>query len=303
MVGETLAEQIGYIIGTMVFGLCCVLPLLITVGSSIWSRQRNVSKAAPLGPLQASDEVVTAAAAGTKLTSFQRKLAMQREQAAAKDAYRAARGTHHRQLLEHIDAQLTQKIGAAKTLKTENDRRLQRCRKDRENELSEALQRWIVKTKLDEVPRIGAAKRDLILKTIFTGRLRDLRSAQRLVQGIGQATQAALDAWIERYEAMLPAMMQADFPDKQQIEARYEQQLTNLEREAQKSGAAVASLAKVRAPVEDALIWLKKMDVDRFVTGVRRRDPQVDRYLKGVFGEWEEMPLWMQEAMKVAEAK
>ena len=212
---------------------------------------------------------------------------------------RDARGTAHLQLLRQ--AQDRASAAAAKCtdeLRTSRQK-LTQLELAEANKLRLALERHIVHTFFDQVQGIGSTLKARILSSVFRGHLSDLKRAHS-VQGVGEERQRAINKWIRQYEARIPALLETPYPGKDQILGEYSREKRDLETAIDMLEKRQARLNTRMKQIHNAIVPLEAVSVSDFVKALR--DPmypsvKTDRYLRGVFAEWEPVPDWFKEAI------
>lgn len=225
-----------------------------------------------------------------------------REQARAD--YEAARGTTHRRLLVDAEPRLQREARAAQ-------KRVEALLKERaalevarDAELERALIEPIVEAELPGLPGIGPRLAGAILAKSFTGRLSDLRQAASRVDGIGPQKQATIDAWVDQQQDRLSLLLNQPFPGKSEIEAHYQPRLNDLSRTLTQAQEAAQNRVAVLQRVYQALAWLIPVGLTDFewvMAGDGKRQPQVTRFLLGIFPPCEPPPDWFVAALEPAQ--
>lgn len=236
-------------------------------------------------------------AAKAELNWYQRQRIRLEHHSQARNAYKSARGTHHRTLLNAALKQQQQLQKAAQMEIAVIERKLLQLQKQEQVALDGELQKWIATTQLREVPGIGAKRYEQLMHNVFNGRLDDFLHAKNRVPGIGEATQAALNRWVYNYKQRLPGLMLGDFPGKLPITSAYAQKREVLLTEQRALETRIVALIAAQDPIECELAWLNQVNLRAFQQTYKREDPQVDRYMLGVFAEWEKMPEWFRSVM------
>lgn len=215
----------------------------------------------------------------------------------AKLEHENARGTAHLRMLREA-RRSAWKVSRDCTRDLHDARRtLGQLEQEREKQLRQALERHIAYTYLAQVSGIGPMLRDRIFFSVFRGHLRDLRRAH-VVRGVGEERQWAINVWVREYEARIPTLLNGPFPGKDQTTRRFSGEKKALETKVEGLTARVANLEAQIARMSEAMEPLQGVGVKDFVRVLR--DPtctseQIDRYLQGVFAEWEPVPDWFKE--------
>lgn len=278
-----------------------VLALALLTGIAfILKRKRNrvLVESAADGENTAEPVSNTPIVEPTDLNWYQRRIERIIYYRYARSAYKTARGTQHRILLQEASRRLVQKQKANEQKMFAIKQHLRQLQRRENAELETRLQRWIATEHLKEVSGIGAKRYDELMRQVFHGKLEDFYRAQDRVSGIGDKTQLALNAWVKSYKRRLADMIQSDFPDKQAIVNAYAQKRKPLLQQQTALEKDIADIRNAQKPIERELRWLNQVDFETFRNTYKCENYQVDRYLLGVFAEWEEMPDWFKSALK-----
>lgn len=212
---------------------------------------------------------------------------------AARD-HAAARGTLHLERVREALRALEREIERLRARVSSLDRRISEL----EREFEAALRRAIVLRELRRVPGIGPALAREIVESCYDGTLEGLAAAGAVVQGIGERRQRALEAWIEEMRPRLPRLLREPSPEREELAAAYAKRRERLEREKARVEGRIAELEGLRRRAEEGVRWLRSVTPEHFVLAYRgdeRARELVDRYLLGLFPEWEEPPDWFAE--------
>lgn len=220
--------------------------------------------------------------------------------------FRRARGTQHREVVGDAIAKVDAK---AASLRVEISRSVtSRVAIDQEErtELDEALARYLVRTRLVEVPGIGAANVRAIETTLLRHSLADLHRAAGHVPGIGPAKQAAITTWVNAMGSDWSALQNAAFPGKQDIQLRYQARRVTLTDRERVLSQRVSQLEELSRTASAALAVLGTPSVDDFTAALRGRQPkpghpQLGAYIAGLFAPWAVAPPWFNELLSSAQ--
>lgn len=213
--------------------------------------------------------------------------------------YQDARGTAHLRLLHRGRANLRARIGVLAKEENDNQKILKTLEAQEQEELRLTLERYIVQHYLD-IPGIGQKLRSDLVHIASQGRLDDLKYAHQRIYGIGEARQASINFWVQRWEERIPGMLQEDFPGKNEIAKDYAARRKNvLDR--------LSRLAAEKEPLEE-ILNLASVEIQRLEQVKPRHFQQilltpgavsteVDHFIQGVFAEWEPMPAWFKEML------
>lgn len=221
--------------------------------------------------------------------------------AQARQDFLNARGTVHRQLLsDALRAIVGRKAScAAQLAEAKRQKAMQEQRLDRE--LYSAYSRWIVAEHFHEIYGIGPKLREQILSQVFHGRLSDLHQSH-IVPGVGDARQSTISQWVRQYEAKRPEYFRAGFPGQADTKRTFEHAVQMEEGKINALSQELTTLNERAAAVQQALSSLDGISEADFLEVFRHPDQPDDRlavYLRGVYEEWEPMPMWFREALEV----
>lgn len=216
-----------------------------------------------------------------------------------KQEYEQARGTSHKRLLHAAKISFERKIQLLSQDINSARQQKEAINQNYRQSLEKTLVKIIVHEHLEDVPGIGAQRKVQILQHVFKGSLSDLSRAY-LLQGVGQQTQQALNAWVASYQRDLPQLLKGNFEGRAEIDQWYqpqiekaEQQLTNLLQQQKTLGEKVDRIA-------EELKWLDAITQKDFYNALKNPEhstANLNKYVRGVFGEWEPMPDWFREAI------
>lgn len=221
----------------------------------------------------------------------------------AKQEYEQARGTAHKRLLhvakewhEREEQRLITSVASTHHQKNLINQKYSEA-------LEKVLVHVLVHEHLQEVPGIGPQRKAQILQHVFRGRLSDLSRAYQL-QGVGQQTQQALNNWIVDYTQRLPVLLNQNFAGRAAIDQQYQPEVEKVE---QQLASLVEQQKQVQAKItriDQELKWLDAISQKDFYKALRSSEqtsPTLNRYVQGVFGEWETMPDWFRQALEGVE--
>lgn len=221
--------------------------------------------------------------------------------ARARGDYYYARGTAHLRQINTALQNLQKRIDLLRQQLSELQKQAERLEMEKKEQLRAVLLDYIVSHELKEVPGIGKALAQDILRNCYDGTLESLSRAYLRVKGVGEKRQQAINRWIAGIRAQLPTLLEQDFPRKKEIINKY----CNLsEQLAQAKEALEADLAEYYALlkiVHNNTSWLRAVSSEHFIRayqGDEKARDLVHRYLIGVFPEWDEPPTWFKRLMK-----
>lgn len=225
----------------------------------------------------------------------------------AKRDFRNARGTQHRRYIEQALAAVRTRIATLQADVRQLDDRVAMIERDELSELDQALARYLVATRLDDVPGVGPSRVRAILDAGFRGELSDLHTAHTL-ESIGPKTQNAISAWVREMQGRWPRLRNESFPGKQQILDRNAPHWRDLEQRRATLSAKITSLQALERQAGEELVRLSAVtvaDFRRALTG--RRDASgadaIRRYLLGTFAPWSMVPSWYADLLTAAEGE
>lgn len=220
---------------------------------------------------------------------IQRNIEWQRR--AAHD-YEAARGTQHRRMLEQSLAVLRSKIATREA----SIEYLKQNRATLQQRQTDELDRALLQQELVKIHGISHRLAEQIEQQAYRGDLRNLQYASRVVNGIGEKKQAALNAWLKSTYRKWPSMRSQDFQGKSAIAKRYAARSKQLEGQLFREEQALREMQAVVPKAASELNRLHTVSQQDFLQALKQspsgNSDQINAYLIGVFAEWEEMPDW-----------
>lgn len=214
--------------------------------------------------------------------------------------YENARGTQHLKILkdakENIELNLTQLSRNRQLLEIQ----LEELEKTRNQKLRIALEKYIIETRIQEIPGIGYALGSAILHKIYHDNLRDLFKSSWL-QGIGGNKQTQINFWVLKYEKLIPDLLQHDFPGKSTIENESNEEISSIQAQISQLQENENIEGKKLSRLNEEVAKLEKVTVDDFIKA--RLDHEgnssiLDSYFNGAFPEWQEIPVWFKEIIQ-----
>jgi len=209
--------------------------------------------------------------------------------------YQNSRGTAHLRMLLDAHARYSYLLEncESKIQKYKNSQLMKNC----SNELYTALSRHIIEEELIEVEGIGAKLRERILSEVFKSRLDDLFQANTL-SGIGEEKQLSISYWVRKKKAHFSARLEDDFPNKQDILDKYQYFIDEALKNVKELEQMKIGYERVISKLKIHIDIFQGVTVDHFIEVLTNPDSshfnQIEEYVKGVFAEWEEIPLWFQ---------
>ena len=222
----------------------------------------------------------------------------------AKRDFQRARGTQHRKQIEHALAAIRTQVGQLQGDTKRLEHQMTVLEGEEARELDHALARYLVSTRLGDVPGVGRARIQSISDSVFRSQLSDLHSAHH-VPGIGPTTQAAISNWVNRMQSTWPQLRSASFSDKQQILDGYAAQRQALEQQRVMLVQRITTLQNLDQLATRELQVLSRITTADFrralkVSGDRKNAEDLQRYILGLFPPWGTAPPWYTELLSAA---
>ena len=221
----------------------------------------------------------------------------------AKSEYKHARGTYHLKMLKDAQKRITAKVKDA-------DREIQRLSVESKQvfdtsqiQLRQVLERHLISTRITEIPGIGNALGSVILHTVYKGNLKDLYRASAY-QGIGEAKQYGINAWVRKYQGKLPDLLLENFPGKMEITKQATERITTLETQMKQLHVTRSWDEKNLKGILKWVTYLGNITAEDFINARINHSgnfSSVENYLNGLFPEWEPMPEWFKIVILGAE--
>ena len=220
---------------------------------------------------------------------------------AAQEHYSTARGTLHLALLRHAHPLLIARRDALHKDAERTRRDTARSEEVRDQGLRHRLTEHLVHTDLRKLPGLGPQLHQRLVSQVFRNELDDLLRAER-VRGVGPRRQAAISRWVAETKRRMPELLAGDFAHKQDILCEHEAQNSRLQSDLAALWLEQKRIGRLVAINETTIAPLASVSKSDFVRALREpghRSDDLDRYCRGVFGEWEETPDWFREVVKV----
>lgn len=218
----------------------------------------------------------------------------------AKADYEQARGTAHKLLLQDAKKILIQSKKKIEDKLKESKTRQSLLNAKRQSTLLQALETHLARTRLQEVPGIGEQRQSAILQIAFKGSLSDLKYAGQ-VPGIGEQTQRAINQWVDAIKRQIPQLLQEDFPGKHKIELKHQQQMQEMTKAISEYSRKKQRFEMYLRRIDIELAWLESVKIKDFKQALKTNQSteKLDRYIQGVFAEWEAVPDWFGALMQL----
>lgn len=218
--------------------------------------------------------------------------------------YQSARGTAHLKLMRAARDRELQALKQCQSALTQATRRKANWGVEHDRKMRSALEEYILINSLDEIRGIGEnLALDLAAYARKHGGLAALRRASGNVSGIGPARQSAIDAWVTGYLTQMPVLLAGDFPGKTEILQASREEFAALSREVEELTAREAVITKkldrLRAEMKP-FDWVTLETFYRALQNPEAPSDDLERYLLGVFAEWEPVPDWFKDIVEGA---
>ncbi len=217
----------------------------------------------------------------------------------AKSEFEQARGTYHLHMLNEarkryeliikdIDRDILQK----------NDQKLKTEIEEKE-QLRQCLEKYLITTRITEIPGIGQELGRGILNQIYRGNLTDLYQSFAL-SGIGDQKQSNINIWVNKYLNQIFTFLQNDFPGKNEIINQSKEKIVFILDEIEQKHTDKSVAEKKLIIINQWIGKLEKITLDDFIAArVENKGnfSEIENYINGVFAEWESIPDWFKEVM------
>ena len=212
----------------------------------------------------------------------------------ARRDYQLARGSMHLSQIRNSQKILNKKIIDLEKEKQKLEKDLHNLNQRTSERLLNALSYHIVTTRLSEIEGIGPILRDRIIVNCFDGTLESLRRAYRL-EGIGEIKLQAISRWVKEIEHDIPNLLKNDFPDKMTIIEESKRDEREINEQLRKIEERIAPMNEIKKKAHEEKDRLSVIGISHFIKSYqlnKEASEMVNQYLKGVFAEWEPMPMW-----------
>jgi len=209
--------------------------------------------------------------------------------------YNFARGTQHLKQIQHSISVLNRRIKDREKEKRSLNQQIDDLKNNRSKELSKALTKHIVETRLKEVRGIGQNLYSAIIYNCFDGTLQSLKYAYGKVYGIGDEKQFAISAWVNAVQRQFPTLLQRDFPRKNEINTQYDAQDRKVRENLKKVTHILTEMYDIRKISITEAEKLKNVKIYDFLKAYNKNSQvtkKVNEYLLGAFPEWGNVPNW-----------
>jgi hypothetical protein len=213
--------------------------------------------------------------------------------------YDQARGTYHKKLLQEARNRLEMDV---KNSEREIKQLISSCNQkayEQKEQLRQCLERYLISTKITEIPGIGQALGSVILNSVYHGNLTDLYRASAY-SGIGETKQYAINIWVQKYQRKFPSLLITSFPGKDEIIKKSEEIISQYNAQiAFKQTENLIANEKIQTISQ----WIEKFSKTTKQDFITAKVDQIgnieniENYINGVFSEWEPMPAWFKEVI------
>jgi len=212
--------------------------------------------------------------------------------------YQNARGTAHLNMLLDTHGRYTlvfnNNLRELEILKREYNSLISK----KENELLTALSRHIINNELTEVRGIGTRLKDTILSKVFKTRLDDLSSFDTLID-INETIQNSIWHWVKKKKLEINTRMKRIFPNKQLILNKYQAEEEKIKINIEKLDKFLIKIGIILDQLQVYIGDLQEISEDYFFQMLKTPNfievNKINSYIKGIFSEWEQPPLWFQK--------
>lgn len=218
--------------------------------------------------------------------------------------YQSARGTAHLKLMRTARDRELQALKQCQSALTQATQRKANWGVERERKMRSALETYIITNRLGEIRGIGENLAwNLKAYALKHGGLVALRRASGNVSGIGPARQAAIDAWVTEYMTRMPFLLADDFPGKTEILEASREELPALSRLVEELTAMEAAIKERLDRLQAEMKPFDGVTPETFHRALQNPEAlsdDLERYLLGVFAEWEPVPDWFKDIVEGA---
>lgn len=212
----------------------------------------------------------------------------------ARRDYQLARGSMHLRQIHNSLKILNKNITNLEKEKQKLEKDLHKLNQRTSETLLKALSTHLVVTRLTEIEGIGPILGERIILNCFDGTLGSLRRAY-VLEGIGQKKLQAISRWIDMMELEIPHLLKNDFPNKMAIIEECKRDKHEINTHLRKIEEKIAPMKEIKKKALDEKNKLSIVGISHFRKSYQSNfeaSELVNQYLKGVFPEWEPMPMW-----------
>ena len=220
----------------------------------------------------------------------------------ANNDYQQARGTAHKALLSVALKRIQQQQTDCRQNIHASQKKIGFLKNQWQPDLRQALTKYLVYERLQEIPNIGPQRKAIIIQSVFKGKLSDLYQANSVL-GIGEKYQQNINRWVQYYEQRFEQLLQENFSGREKIDSSYRQAIEVEQQNITNQQSKINSLQKVCERIEQELNWLSSISAKEFYNVAKQPEKSIsniNKYMQGVFAEWETIPDWFKEALIIA---
>ncbi|NMC29935.1 MAG: hypothetical protein GYA45_07690 [Pelolinea sp.] len=213
--------------------------------------------------------------------------------------FESARGTYHLKMLKDAQTRFQSIVKDYNLEILESNDQIREIEDNTKKQLSQCLERYLISTKITEIPGIGAALGQRILKFIYKNTLTDLYRSFAL-NGIGDQKQLQINIWVHKYLEEIPGLLLKDFPGKEEIIIQSNDKIYTIQEQIKQK---ISEKSMVEKKLEMINFWINKLEkttLNDFITArVENKGnfSEIEEYINGVFAEWEPIPDWFKEVI------
>jgi hypothetical protein len=220
---------------------------------------------------------------------------------AADRDFRQARGTLHCREIERALPPLVRLVGERRAELTRLDAALRDDAIAEQQEFDRTLAEYLVDTRLDEVPGVGATRVAAVKSGAFRRSLRDLLTADT-VPGIGPQTAAAIATWVGQMEREWPSLRSGEFPGKRRIASEHAMHRATLAATRATVETTLSQLEQIQQLAQAERDRLRRVGPGAFRAALASPDAasaEVQTYVLGAFPPWGRPPAWFVELLAI----
>jgi len=211
----------------------------------------------------------------------------------AKIDYELARGTIHKRQIQACLSKLGLELKRLRAKESQEKQKLKKLDVRRQEALRSALSDVLVRNHLTDINGIGPQTAARILKSVYRGKLADLHHSSQRIQGIGNAKQAAISLWVSEMERRFDAMLEEDFPGKDDVLDSFRSDERLIQGTLRVVRQDIADLEMLKETAEKALDPLMPVSALTYYKRLRGEGQHpIEAYSIGVFPPWERPPTW-----------
>jgi hypothetical protein len=217
----------------------------------------------------------------------------------AEQEYRNSRGTSHLGMLRNSHKVLTEKRNKYQLESSNLNLELIDNNKTEQIECENAIVHDLVMHHLN-IPGIGPSLAQQIQRSVFRGKLEDLR-IHKLLMELGQNRQKAITSWVNLQSTRIPELQDSGFPGKLEIQEKYRRKNQLLKDNISSIESEIVRLNILIDIIEKEIKRLDRISIHDFRDAIIDKSidqSALEHYVTGVFAEWEPMPDWFRDALR-----